>query len=707
MNVLGTVHVSLEEVPGATVLTAPKRVAVLAYLVLARPRGLHSRDTLIAMFWPEASQEAGRHALRNVLTSIRNVLGDDLLVTAGDSLVGIDHGRITCDALLMEADIAAGRPREAIARYEGALLHGFHVSSAPGFEHWLDVERRRLLDALVQAAWVDAATSRAAGDLEAAAQAATRAARLSPDDEPALRRLLGYLGDAGQRIAAIRAYEAFSVHLAREFGVEPSPETRCVIKALRGPRSPQPGPTEITTLAVLPFMHDAALPVVPGICEALSAGVFARLARVPRFIVRARGVTARYASAPVDPIVAGRELDVDAIVVGRVVAGTDPGELIVHIVVIRVGDEHHLYAESFAARYVDLSALENRIAAKINEALGVDAADLSISLHSSRPAMDGEAYILYVRGNYLFLRAAHGGNVEDMNRSRVFFEQAIERDPNFALARAGLSNYFAAAAARNILRPFLEHFGRAIEICRHVLELDPMQAIPHIHFGVKALYLDGDWETAGREFAIGTELDPLYAEGRRFYGVYLGLMGRTPEALRELREAVRLEPHIAMFRNSLADAHMSAGNYREAISELRTALEVDPCYAAARNRMIRCHERLGRFEEAVEARRAAGPSGLAVQFSLAYERGQEHGYREAREQELRTTIAMLEARITEGEPHDAADYFIPVQLRLALAHAELGEWDLAREWEEHACRRRPSLRRWFRANPELSAVLSS
>ena len=118
-------------------VTAPRRIAILAYLALGRPRGLQSRDTLLGMLWPEADQAGGRHALRNALHALRQVLGNKIILTAGDDLVGVDAERLDFDALELETDLAAGRLDAAISRYHGELLQGFHVSEAPEFERWV------------------------------------------------------------------------------------------------------------------------------------------------------------------------------------------------------------------------------------------------------------------------------------------------------------------------------------------------------------------------------------------------------------------------------------------------------------------------------------------------------------------------------------------------------------------------------------------
>jgi tetratricopeptide (TPR) repeat protein len=285
------------------------------------------------------------------------------------------------------------------------------------------------------------------------------------------------------------------------------------------------------------------------------------------------------------------------------------------------------------------------------------------------------------------------------------FEQAIAIDDQFALGYAGLANYYAVAAARNQLRPFETHFARAIELSHRVIALDPTFAIPYLHFGVKAMYLESDWDAAGREFRRGVALDPTYAEGQRFLGTYFAAMGRFDEALVHLREAVRLEPRLPLYRNALADACMLIEAYPEAIEQLSHALAIDPGYGAARERLIRCYERSDRLQEAVTTR-ALAPQGstaqrLASTFAQAFGTDGEAGYRRARADELRAMIHDIEACICLGPLEDASEILNPPQLRLALAYAELGEWGRALAWEDQACKAQPGRRQWFIHQPML------
>ncbi|MDB4869139.1 MAG: transcriptional activator protein, partial [Gemmatimonadales bacterium] len=247
LHALGRVSVTrIDGDATAPLLTQPRRLAVLAYLLLARPRGLHSRDTLVALLWPEADQAGGRHALRNALHGIRQALGE-VIVTAGDEQVGVNRDRISCDAISLEVDLAAGRLEEAVTRYTGELLQGFHVGEAPEFEHWLDGERSHLHDSVLRAAIASAERCRARGDVEGALSAARRASALAPDDEVSLRRLIEILNVAGDRAGALREYDRFAARAQKDYGVHPSAETLELVRKLRAPSTSESLPRNRAT----------------------------------------------------------------------------------------------------------------------------------------------------------------------------------------------------------------------------------------------------------------------------------------------------------------------------------------------------------------------------------------------------------------------------------------------------------------------------
>lgn len=215
------------------ILTQPKRLALLGYLVLARPRGYQRRDTLLAVFWPELDQMRGRKALSQSLFVLRRALPSDMLLTRGTEEVAVSTARLRCDVLSFEEALSQARWAHALTYYRGDLLAGFHVADAVGFEHWLERERERLRELAGGAAWSLADERIRTGELVDAERAAQRALALVPTDESPVRAFVQALAAAGDRAAALRFYDKFAGRLAEELDVEPAPETAAVAAAVR------------------------------------------------------------------------------------------------------------------------------------------------------------------------------------------------------------------------------------------------------------------------------------------------------------------------------------------------------------------------------------------------------------------------------------------------------------------------------------------
>ena len=223
-----------------SVLAQPKRVALLVYLAAARPRGFHRRDTLLALLWPEQDEQHARWALNQALSHLRSELGKEVVPSRGDAEVGVDPGRVSCDAVEFEAAIEAGDPAKALGLYRGDLLEGFHVSGCGEFERWLEEERVWLRRRAARAASALARREEARGEVVAAGHWARRAFALSPDDEGETRALIELLGRVGDRAGAIQAYEDFARRLREDYEVEPAPETRALIAAMRSRQQAAP-----------------------------------------------------------------------------------------------------------------------------------------------------------------------------------------------------------------------------------------------------------------------------------------------------------------------------------------------------------------------------------------------------------------------------------------------------------------------------------
>ena len=214
-------------------LVQPKRVALLAYLAVATAEAPVRRDAVLALFWPELSEDEGQHELRQALYYLRRVIGEDVFGATGDELV-LHEATLRCDAAVFERLLRDGRPVEALEVYQGDFLDDFHVDEvAPALEEWVRRTRARLRRGASGAAWsvTDAAVS--AGQTQRAIALARRACELEPDQEAGWRRLMKLQDASGDRTGALQTYDALSDRLARELDAKPAPETSALAERIR------------------------------------------------------------------------------------------------------------------------------------------------------------------------------------------------------------------------------------------------------------------------------------------------------------------------------------------------------------------------------------------------------------------------------------------------------------------------------------------
>lgn len=233
LDVLGSLELSRDGGEVRSVLAQPKRTALLAYLVLARPRGFRRRDELLGVFWPERPEDRARNALSQALYMLRGSLGAEAIESRGQAEVGIATGALSCDAVRFEDALEEGDLERALELYRGELLEGFHLSDVPAFERWLQTERERFRRRAREAALELAEAADEERDLKATARWARRALQIAPADEAVGRHLMRALDESGDRAGALRTYEILATRLERTLGVEPSPETRALADRIR------------------------------------------------------------------------------------------------------------------------------------------------------------------------------------------------------------------------------------------------------------------------------------------------------------------------------------------------------------------------------------------------------------------------------------------------------------------------------------------
>jgi DNA-binding SARP family transcriptional activator len=231
LRVLGGLEIA--GVDGSEALAAqPKRAALLVYLAVARPTGLHRRDRVVTLFWPEHSQEHARAALRKALYAIRQAVGEDVIQTRGDEEIGVSLS-VWCDAAAFLDETKAEHFARALELYRGDFLSGF-FADAPGFERWVEDERTHYRDEAAACAWALAERYATSSDMTSATRWARRAVNLAPNDERRLRKALLLLHQAGDRAGAVKLFEDFARRLHVELDVDPSHETQALMRQIRG-----------------------------------------------------------------------------------------------------------------------------------------------------------------------------------------------------------------------------------------------------------------------------------------------------------------------------------------------------------------------------------------------------------------------------------------------------------------------------------------
>ena len=240
-------------------LTQPKRAALLVYLALAKPRGHHRRDALLALFWPESDIERARNALNQAVHFLRLSLGSGAIINrAGDDALTLNWDALWCDALEFEEAIAAGHRADALNLYQGELLAGFHVGEAPEFERWLDAERSRYAALFAEALEAVAVERERARDFAAAVIQWKRLAARDPYNARVALRLMQSLAASGDAAGAIRHARVHATLLREELGIAPDADIIAFVQQLQNgdaakvPRASSSTPSMPDSIAVTP-----------------------------------------------------------------------------------------------------------------------------------------------------------------------------------------------------------------------------------------------------------------------------------------------------------------------------------------------------------------------------------------------------------------------------------------------------------------------
>jgi serine/threonine-protein kinase len=423
----------------------------------------------------------------------------------------------------------------------------------------------------------------------------------------------------------------------------------------------------IRSLAVLPFANATADLETEYLSDGITESLINSLAQLPRLRVMARSTVFRYKGQTMDPQTIGRELNVGAVLIGRILQRDDA--LLVTAELVDVANGWRLWGEQYNRKRADIFAVQDEIAREISEKLRVRVTGVDKKRLTKRHTQDTEAYHLYLKGRYHWNKRTREG----LEKGVEYFKQAIEKDPDYALAYAGLADsyYLLAGTAYGALPP-QEAIPRAKAAALKALQIDDALAEAHASIA-SVLTSEWDWPAAEKEYKRSIELNPGYATVRQWYAFYLTAMGRLEEALVEARRAHELDPLSIIINRDLGLVFYYARQPDRAIEQYRKTIELDPNFALAHQALGRACLEKGMYQQAVEhMQRAASLAGASVAMSAALA----HAYALAgkRDEAERILGELLE--------RSRGSYVEPMSI--AVIYSGLGDKENALEWLEKA-----------------------
>jgi serine/threonine protein kinase/tetratricopeptide (TPR) repeat protein len=423
------------------------------------------------------------------------------------------------------------------------------------------------------------------------------------------------------------------------------------------------GNIAIDSVAVLPFDNTAGDPNAEYLSDGVTESIINSLSQLPELKVMARSTVFRYKGREVDPQTAGRELGVRAVLTGRML---QQGEsLLVSAELVNVSDGTHLWGEQYNRRMSDLATAQQEIASDISEHLRVRLSGEEKRHLNRGGTSNAEAYQLYLKGRYYWTKRT----AESINKAIEEFQQAAQKDPNYALVYVGLADCYLlleeyAGSSANDTYPKAKFFAE------RALQIDDSLAEAHTSLAFAYMYLR-HWGEAEKEFKRAISLNPNYPTAHQWYNLYLRNMRRFDEALAEVKRAQELDPLSLVINANIARIYLAKGDVNSAIEQCKKTMELDPNFPIARELLGLGYLKLGRYSEAIaELKKAVDLSGRSKRYLSSL------GYCYAilgKRAEALAIIKELEEKNSKGEAVGQA---------LARLYTGLGDKDKAFAWLE-------------------------
>ncbi|MCI0418326.1 MAG: tetratricopeptide repeat protein, partial [Acidobacteria bacterium] len=407
------------------------------------------------------------------------------------------------------------------------------------------------------------------------------------------------------------------------------------------------------SIAVLPFVNQNTDDNARLLSDAITDSIINNLSRLSNLDVKPRSAVLRFSNREVEPKEVAKELNVHAVLTGRIVQLGD--ELSVSVALVDTHDNRHLWGELYKRKIADLLLIQQEISRAVSN-------ELSLKL-SGDEKLRLDAHQLYLKGRNAWSKRT----AESLQEGVKHFEEATRIDPNYAPAYAGLADCYNMLVIYSVL-PSKETFPKAREAAEKALELDSGLAEAHAALAFIYHQWEWNWIEAEREFKLAIELKPSYAPAHQWYSSLLAVTGRTEEAIAEAKRAQELEPFSLIVSSHLGWINYLARRYDQAIEQAQQKLKLDPNFFPAHRYQALAYQSQGKHDQAIAGFQKAlslsrGSTLLKAELAHAYAVAGKR--REA------------QAALDELHQLSASHHLSP--FHLALIYTGLGEKDRAIE----------------------------
>jgi TolB-like protein/Flp pilus assembly protein TadD len=449
-----------------------------------------------------------------------------------------------------------------------------------------------------------------------------------------------------------------------------------------------PIPSDNPSIAVLPFVDLSPKKDQEYFCDGMTDEIIAKLSRFKGWKVIPRTSMMRYKNTNKDIKQIGQELDVTTILEGSI--GKERDDIRVNAKLIRIEDSISLWSDTYEKKLESVFAIQSDVAEKIANALQVELSPEEKERLEKKPTENLEAYNSYLRGRFFWNRRTE----EDIKKAIKYFEQAIEKDPNYALAYTGLADSYNMLGSYELLEPN-EAYPNARKAALRALDIDNTLGEAHASLARVKHCFDWDWEGAEREYKRAIDLNPSYATSHSWYSSLLLYSGRFDEALEEAKRAQELDPLSLVVITGVGQTLFYQRQYDKAIEQCKKALEINPDFSWTHNVLARVYVQKSKFEEAIaEAQKSVTLSGGSTEYLSTL------GYIYAVNGEKKEAKNILK-QLEELEKKK----YVPLFFK-ALIYEALGETDQAFSFLEASFERREYGMLTLKVSPELDSLRS-